>query len=128
MNTGLDESAAQGLQPPVVSNYLAASDRDDIDAIIACFTEDAVVLDEERRWRGAAAIRQWRERVATTFEYNVAIIRSEALGEADGAQRHDVYTHLEGNFPGGQVDLTNRFALRGDLIVGLEIVPTAATS
>jgi|SRR6478735_590899 hypothetical protein len=34
---------------------------------------------------------------------------------------------LEGNFPGGQVDLTNRFTLRGDLIVGLEIVPTAVT-
>ena len=44
------------------------------------------------------------------------------------AQRHDVYTHLEGNFPGGEVDLTNRFTLRGDLIVGLEIVPTAVTS
>jgi ketosteroid isomerase-like protein len=126
MNTGLDDSAAP--MPPIVSNYLAASDRDDIDAIVSCFTEDAVVLDEDRHWRGAAAIRQWRERVATAFEYNVAIIRSEALGQADGAQRHDVYTRLEGNFPGGQVDLINRFALRGDLIVGLEIVPTAATS
>jgi len=36
--------------------------------------------------------------------------------------------HLEGNFPGGQVDLTNRFTPRGDLIMGLEIVPTAVTS
>jgi len=111
-----------------VSNYLAASDRDDIDAIVACFTEDAVVLDEDRHWVGAAAIRQWRENVATAFEYTVAIIRSEALGEVDGAQRHDVYNHLEGNFPGGQVDLTNRFTPRGDLIMGLEIVPTAVTS
>jgi ketosteroid isomerase-like protein len=128
MNTGLDGSAASGSLPPVVSNYLAASDRDDIDAIVACFTEDAVVLDEDRHWRGAAAIRQWREKVATAFEYTVAIIRSEALGEADGGKRHEVYTHLEGNFPGGQVDLTNRFTLRGDLIVGLEIVPTAVTS
>jgi hypothetical protein len=32
-----------------------------------------------------------------------------------------VYTHLERNVPGGQVDLTNRFTVRGDLIVGLEI-------
>lgn len=128
MNTGPDDSAASGSLPPVVSNYLAASDRDDIDAIVACFTEDSVVLDEGRQWRGAAAIRQWREKVATAFEYTVAIIGSEALGEVDGAQRHDMYTHLEGNFPGGQVDLTNRFTLRGDLIVGLEIVPTAVTS
>jgi ketosteroid isomerase-like protein len=127
MNTGLDDSAASGL-PAVVSNYLAASDRDDIDAIVACFTEDAVVLDEDRHWRGAAAIRQWRGNVATAFEYTVAIIGSEALGEVDGGRRHDVYTHLEGNFPGGQVDLTNRFTLRGDQIVALDIVPTAVTS
>jgi ketosteroid isomerase-like protein len=128
MNTGLDDSAASGSLPPVVSNYLAASDRDDIDAIVACFTEDAVVLDENRHWRGADAIRQWRENVATAYEYTVAIIGSQALGELDGGQRHAVYTHLEGNFPGGQVDLTNRFTLRGELIVGLQIVPTAVTS
>ena len=128
MNTGLDDSAASGSLPPVVSNYLAASDRDDIDAIVACFTEDAVVLDENRNWRGADAIRQWRENVATAYEYTVAIIGSQALGELDGGQRREVYTHLEGNFPGGQVDLTNRFTLRGDLIGGLEIVPTAVTS
>ena len=128
MNTGLDDSAASGSLPPVVSNYLAASDRDAIDAIVACFTEDAVVLDEDRHWVGAAAIRQWRENVATAYEYTVAIIGSQALGELDGGQRREVYTHLEGNFPGGQVDLTNRFTLRGDLIGGLEIVPTAVTS
>jgi len=127
MNTGPDGLAASGSMPPVVSNYLAASDRDDIDAIVACFTEDAVVLDENRHWRGADAIRQWRENVATAYEYTVAIVGSHALSEVDGAQRYEVYTHLEGNFPGGQVDLTNRFTLRGDLIVGLEIVPTAVT-
>ncbi|HXO51880.1 MAG TPA: nuclear transport factor 2 family protein [Mycobacterium sp.] len=128
MNTGPDDSAVSGSLPPVVSNYLAASDRDDIDAVVACFTNDAVVLDEDRHWRGAAEIRQWRENVAAAFEYTVAIIGSEALGEVDGAQRYAVYTHLEGNFPGGQVDLTNRFTLRGDLITALEIVPTAVTS
>jgi ketosteroid isomerase-like protein len=128
MNTGLDDSAASRSLPGVVSNYLAASDRGDIDAIVACFTEDAVVLDEDRQWRGADLIRQWRVNVATAFEYTVAIMGSEALGEVDGRQRHAVYTHLEGNFPGGQVDLTNRFTLRGDLIVGLEIAPTAVTA
>ena len=128
MDTGLDGPAASGSLPAVVSNYLAASDRDDIDAIVACFTEDAVVLDENRHWRGADAIRQWRENVATAYEYTVAIIGSQALGELDGGQRREVYTHLEGNFPGGQVDLTNRFTPRGDLIMGLEIVPTAVTS
>ena len=128
MNTGLDDLAASGSLPAVVSNYFAASDRDDIDAIVECFSEDAVVRDEDRHWRGAQAIRQWRESVATAYEYTVALIGSQALGEVDGGQRYAVYIHLEGNFPGGQVDLTNRFTLRGERIVGLEIVPTAVKS
>ena len=49
MNTGPDDSAASASLPPVLSNYLAASDRDDIDAIVACFANDAVVLDEDRQ-------------------------------------------------------------------------------
>src|ERR1700752_5479691 len=109
MNTDPEDLAASGSLPPVVSNYLAASDRDDVEVIVACFTEDAVVLDEDRHWRGAQAIRQWRESVATAYEYTVATIGAQALSEVDGGQRYEVYTHLEGNFPGGQVALTNRF-------------------
>jgi hypothetical protein len=45
-------------------------------------------------------------------------------GSVDGVQRHDVHTHLEGNFPGGTVDLTFRFGLRDDGIATLQIVPT----
>ena len=58
------------------------------------------------------------------------VVRSQysAMAMKVEAQRLAVYTHLEGNFPGGQVDLTNRFTLRGDLITALEIVPTAVTS
>jgi hypothetical protein len=48
------------------------------------------------------------------------------VGEVDGVEGHDVYLHLEGNFPGGEVDLTDRFALRDGRIARLEIVPTEA--
>jgi ketosteroid isomerase-like protein len=126
MSAGSGNSVVSGALPSVVASYLAASDHDDIEAIVGCFTDDAVVLDEDRHWKGAAAIRQWRESVAAAFEYTCTVTGSRTLGEVEGAQRLDVYTHLEGNFPGGQVDLTNRFTLRGELIVGLEIVPTAA--
>jgi ketosteroid isomerase-like protein len=112
--------------PTVVSEYLAASDQGDVDAVVACFTNDAVVFDEDREWRGHAAIREWRDTVATAFEYSVEVRGVVARGEADGVEHHDVYTHLEGNFPGGTVDLTNRFALRGGRIARLEIVPTGA--
>lgn len=110
--------------PTIISDYLAASDRRDVDAIVASFVEDAVVADEQKVWRGHAGIRPWRETVATAYEYTVDVRGSAALGTIEGVERHDVYTPLEGNFPGGTVDLTDRFGLRDDRIATLEIVPT----
>ena len=115
-----------GSLPPVIAGYLAASDRGDAEAIVRCFAEDAVVVDEGQEWRGTAAIRRWRETVATAYDYTVQVTGAEAVGEVDGVERHDVYLHLEGNFPGGEVDLTDRFALRNGRIARLEIVPTEA--
>ena len=118
-------SAAGAL--PVISEYLAASDRDDAEAIVRCFAEDGAVMDQGQEWRGMAPIRQWRTTVATAYQYTVQVTGAKALGEADGIERHDVYIRLEGNFPGGQVDLTDRFALRDGRIASLEIVPNSAT-
>jgi len=120
-------ASATGSLPPVISEYLAASDRGDAEAIVRCFAEDAVVVDEGQEWRGTASIRGWRATVATAYQYTVQVTGAKALGEVDGVKRHDVHTHLEGNFPGGEVDLTNRFTLRAGRIARLEIVPTEAT-
>ena len=110
--------------PTVVSDYLAASDRGDLDAVVACFTADAAVLDEDHEWRGQAGIRQWREKVANEYEYTVEVRGAADRGPVDGVERHDVHAHVEGNFPGGTVDLTFRFGLRDDRIATLQIVPT----
>ena len=119
-------SAARSL-PPVISAYLAASDRGDAEALVRCFAQNAVVVDEGQEWRGTAAIRRWRETVATAYDYTVQVTGAKAVGEVDGVERHNVYLRLEGNFPGGEVDLTDRFALRAGRIARLEIVPTEAT-
>jgi hypothetical protein len=110
--------------PTIVAEYLAASDANDVDAIVARFTEDAVVVDEGKQWHGRTGVRQWRDGVARIYEYTVEPIGAAALGEVNGVERHDVFTHLEGNFPGGTVDLTNRFGLSSGRIASLEIVPT----
>lgn len=119
-------ASVTGALPPVISEYLAASDRGDAEAIVRCFAEDAVVVDEGQQWRGTAAIRRWRDTVATAYQYTAQVTGAEARGEADGAERHDVHVHLDGNFPGGQVDLTDRFALRDGRIARLEIVAAEA--
>lgn len=110
--------------PTIISEYLAASDRNDVDTLVACFTNDATVRDEDQDWHGHAGIRQWRTRVANAYEYTVERRGTATLGELDGVERYEVYTHLEGNFPGGTVDLTNRFGLHDRRIARLEIVPT----
>jgi hypothetical protein len=112
--------------PTIISDYLAASDGGNVAALVMCFTDDAVVFDEDQQWRGHAGIRQWREKVTTAYEYTVEVLGADALGRVDGVERHDVYTHLEGNFPGGKVDLTDRFGLRDGRIATLQIVPTQA--
>ena len=113
--------------PTIISEYLAASDRNDVDTVVACFTNDATVRDEDQDWHGHAGIRQWRTRVANAYEYTVERRGTATLGALDGIERYEVYTHLEGNFPGGTVDLTNRFGLRDDHIASIEIGPTDNT-
>lgn len=119
--------AARGLAlPKVISDYLAASEARDVDAMVACFSDDAHVLDENKNRTGHAEIRRWREDVDTAFEYTSTVTDSTALGDIDGAQRYDVVVHLQGNFPGGQVDLVNSFTIRNGHIVDLRIVPRAS--
>jgi hypothetical protein len=114
------------LRVPVIARYFAAAEHDNLDALVDCFINDGDVTDEGRTWHGLAEIRRWREEVATAYEYTLQVLRSEPAGQEDGLECHDVWTHLEGNFPGGTVDLIYRFGLRNDRIARLEIVPTQA--
>jgi ketosteroid isomerase-like protein len=80
--------------PTIISEYFAAADRDDVDAIVACFADDATVSDEEREWHGHAEIREWRTKVATAFDYTVEVRRAIERRAIDGTQGHDVYTPI----------------------------------
>jgi ketosteroid isomerase-like protein len=42
--------------PTIISEYLTASDRGDVDAVVACFTSDATVVDEDQEWREGQAL------------------------------------------------------------------------
>ncbi len=46
----------------------------DTDALLACFTADAVVTDEEQEYHGLAQIRAWREKTDEQYHYTVAVI------------------------------------------------------
>jgi ketosteroid isomerase-like protein len=102
--------------PGPVAAYFEANKRFDLDAMLAPFAPDAVVVDEKRTYRGHDAIRAWIEE-ATLGARAVAIPRQV---EGDGADRV-VTAEVSGSFPGSPVTLGFRFGLTGDRIARLEI-------
>jgi uncharacterized protein (TIGR02246 family) len=103
--------------PDVITRYLVAQATRDFDTLLTLFADDAVVVDEGQTRRGASEIRAWRETVATAYEYTTELRGVEDAGEGMYVAR----VHLEGNFPGGNVDLRYRFTIEADRIRSLEI-------
>jgi uncharacterized protein (TIGR02246 family) len=105
--------------PVVITRYFAAQAARDFDTLVTLFADDAVVIDEGQTRRGAKEIREWRENVASVYEFTTELVGVEAGGEGKYVAR----VHLEGNFPGGTVDLRYHFTVDGDSIRRLEIAP-----
>jgi hypothetical protein len=103
----------------VITRYFEAADRRHNDAIVALFTDNAIVVDEGETWRGAKEIRAWREGGPSTYQYTTEVLGTERTGE----NTYVVAIRLEGNFPGGTAELKSRFTIDGDLISRLEIAP-----
>ncbi len=103
--------------PGVVTRYFTAQTARDFDTLVTLFADDAVVIDDGQTMRGANQIRAWRENVASVYEYTTELRGLEPAGDGTDVAR----VHLEGNFPGGTVDLRYRFTLDGDAIRRLEI-------
>lgn len=103
--------------PEVITRYFAAQSKRDFDALVALFTDDGVVIDDGKTWTGAAEIRAWRDNAASAYEYTTDVTDVHAAGNDE----YDARVHLEGNFPGGTVDLEYRFRLDGHRIRRLEI-------
>jgi hypothetical protein len=105
--------------PALISDYFAADASRNAEAIVALFAADAVVIDEQKTWRGASGIRAWRDGPASTYEYTTELFGVDELGDDDYLAR----VRIEGNFPGGSVELRFRFTIRSGQIHRLEIAP-----
>jgi ketosteroid isomerase-like protein len=117
MSVGATTFGRMTTVPDVISRYYAAAAASDLDTLIGSFTADAHVRDEGHDYYGVAEIRTWRESVASQFTYTTEITGVEQTGDRE----YLVSTHLEGDFPGGVVDLDQRFTLADGLISDLSI-------
>ena len=92
--------------PGIVMSYLTASQGTDPGSAIALFTADATVTDSGTDYTGTVEILDFLQRATTEFEYTSTLIGAERQGSTATA-----INRLEGNFPGGIVDLRYTFSL-----------------
>jgi len=102
--------------PQMIADYFTADRQKSGDAVAACFTADATILDEGHTYIGRDAIRQWKTDSSSKYSYSV-----EPFSISTEGDRTVVVSHLVGDFPGSPVDLRYQFVVDGNKIAGLEI-------
>ncbi len=105
--------------PEVITRYQAAHDRHDTAVALSAFAPDARVADDGKEYNGADEIGHWLATAASEYTFTRTLVSAEPVG-TDGWL---VVNHLEGNFPGGVVDLRYQFVVTGDQISELVIAP-----
>ena len=101
--------------PKPIANYFKA-DKKNGEAIVACFSDEAVVKDEGQTYKGLDAIKQWKANASTKYTYTV-----EPMFLRESEEQMIVIGLVAGNFPGSPVNLQYVFKLEGDKIAALEI-------
>ena len=102
--------------PKSINDYFAADRNGGADAVVACFTQQAVVKDEGKTHVGLDAIRRWKAKAVQKYSYTV-----EPYFIATENGKTVVTSHLVGDFPGSPVDLRYVFVLADAKIAELEI-------
>lgn len=103
--------------PQVVTDYFDLIDGDNKLAVANLFAPDAQVTDNGTTYRGDAEIRNWLSGEASEYTTTSTRLSAEHAGRSI-----NVAVRIEGNFPGGRVDLNIHFQLDpADLINQLTI-------
>ncbi|HXI72613.1 MAG TPA: nuclear transport factor 2 family protein [Verrucomicrobiae bacterium] len=102
--------------PEIIEIYFRASNANDVETLVSCFSTDAIVIGEDETHRGTAAIKGWSVNVRKKYEFKAEVLRAI---EKPGAVV--VTAKLSGTFPGSPVDLDFKFTLKGKQISSLEI-------
>jgi len=102
--------------PSIIEAFVQGKNHHDSEAVVACFTNDAVVHDEEQEFRGTTAIKKWLD--ASIAKYKVTLT---AKNIADIEGEMVLTANVSGNFEGSPVPLDFHFTIREDKIDKLSI-------
>jgi len=102
--------------PPIIARYIEASNAHDVEAIVVCFADDAVVRDENAIQQGKTEIRRWATETIEKYKFQFKPL---------SADEHDAKTILSvevsGSFPGSPITLDYHFTIANDKIQSLII-------
>lgn len=107
--------------PSVIQTYSEASNRHDIDAIVSCFSNDAVVHDEKEDHRGSRAIEEWIRSTIEKYHFQFRPLRAEGDEGMKAERQLTVATEVSGTFDGSPIILDYHFTISGNKIASLAI-------
>jgi len=102
--------------PQIIEEYVAASNRHDVKAILSCFSDEAIVRDEGETLRGEKAIEGWLTKTIEKYKFHF-----KPLGVKDDATGTIVAVEVSGTFDGSPVTLDYHFTIKNDKISFLTI-------
>ena len=93
--------------PDSITKYLISHVSRDVPAAMRWYAYDAEVTDDGKTYRGRDEIRAWLESSASEYSYAIELTSTRQVDEHTYVATH----HLDGDFPGGTVDLDFTFTL-----------------
>ena len=102
--------------PQIIQKYVAASNQHDVKSILACFSDDAVVRDEGKEFRGEEMIEGWLVKTIEKYKFQFKPVSIKG-DNTEGV----LAVKVSGTFDGSPITLDYHFTIEGDKIGSLTI-------
>ena len=102
--------------PEIIKQYVDASNQHDVQSIVSCFADDAIIHDEGETHQGKPAIEAWV--VKTIEKYN---FQFKPLSITSGDTEVVVAMEVSGTFDGSPITVDYHFSIGNGKIVSLAV-------
>ena len=102
--------------PALIQHYIDASNMHDVESILGCFADNAVVRDENATHHGKIDIGHWATTTIEKYKFQFKPLSSQERGNETV-----VSVEVSGTFPGSPISLDYHFAIANGKIASLVI-------
>jgi ketosteroid isomerase-like protein len=102
--------------PRVINEYVDANNAHDVGSVLSCFSNDALVRDEGKDFRGKEMIKDWIVQTIAKYKFQF-----KPLSVKSDDAKVVVSIEVSGTFPGSPVSPDYHFTIRGNEIQSLAI-------